>query len=205
MAAEQTQGWFFTAPWDAPVRRRGDAQGLQGLRGLADRYADALAPDLSNGTVDARWLTLLSWSLKASHDVWVRAEGGNLGTREVQRRRYAWLRPLELLWVAWTLQTMGDAGGRQLPGQRSVRKWLDGGMRAERFGMRPDQFRRYRQTGVYGAYRTLLRRVPGLTLGERGRDGWTPSEGVNALFRYVTAALLRKVRFSDTVLERGTQ
>lgn len=183
------------------MRRRGDALGF---RGLADQYADALAPDLSNGTVDARWITLLSWCLKASHEVWAKAEGeSGLGSRAAQQRRYAWLRPLELLWVAWTLQA-GEAGGRQLRGQRAVRKWLAGGARGENFGMPPEQFRRYRQTGLYGAYRTLMRRVPGFTLGERGPDGWTPSTVVNGLFDHVNRRLPKHVRFRDEVLDGGT-
>ena len=202
-AVEHDHGWFFTAPWESVPRRRGDALGL---RGLADRYAEVLAPDLSNGTVDARWITLLSWCLKASHEVWVRAEGGGgLGTREAQQRRYDWLRPLELLWVAWTLQAHEEPAGRQLRGQRSVRKWLNQGAQGERFGMRTEQFRRYRQAGMYGAYRTLMRRVPGLTLSERGRDGWTPSDVVNALSQHVNAELPRTLRFTDKVFERGTK
>ncbi|WP_147444393.1 MULTISPECIES: hypothetical protein [Corallococcus] len=176
-----------------------------GLRGLSDQYADALAPDLSNGTVDARWITLLSWCLKASHDVWVKAEGDSgLGSRAAQQRRYAWLRPLELLWVTWTLRA-GNPGGRQLRGQRAVRKWLASGERGERFGMPPEQFHRYRQTGLYGAYRTLLRRVPGLTLGEHGPDGWTPSTVVNDLFDHVNRRLPKQARFRDEILENGTQ
>jgi hypothetical protein len=195
-------GWYFTAPLDPPPRRRGDALGL---RGLADRFADALAPGLSNATIDARWVTLLAWSLQASHEVWARAEHDDLRRREAQQRRYAWLRPLELLWVTWALRTQERPAGRQLPGQRSVRRWLSDEARPAHFGMRPEQYRRFRQTGIYGAYRTLFRRIPALTLGERGSDGWTPGAGTNALFRFVNSELPRSLRFSDAVLDRSTR
>lgn len=36
---------MFTAPWEPVVVRRGDALGL---RALADQFADAVSPDLSN-------------------------------------------------------------------------------------------------------------------------------------------------------------
>jgi hypothetical protein len=44
---------LFTAPWEPVVVRRGDALGL---RALADQFADALAPDLSNRVRDGRWV-----------------------------------------------------------------------------------------------------------------------------------------------------
>lgn len=47
--------WFFSAPYEAPMVRGGDPLGL---RLAAARYADALAPGLSNRTLDARWLTI---------------------------------------------------------------------------------------------------------------------------------------------------
>lgn len=51
-------GWYFTAPWESVPIRRGDALGL---RAGTDYFADIIAPGLSNGTSDARWITLLSW------------------------------------------------------------------------------------------------------------------------------------------------
>ena len=53
-------GWFFSAPYEAPMVRRGDPLGL---RLAAARYAEALAPGLSNRTLDARWLTICAWML----------------------------------------------------------------------------------------------------------------------------------------------
>ncbi len=40
---------LFTAPWEPVIVRRGDALGL---RALADQFAEALAPDLSNRVRD---------------------------------------------------------------------------------------------------------------------------------------------------------
>jgi len=61
--------WFFSAPYEAPMVRRGDPLGL---RLAAARYADALAPGLSNRTLDARWLTISAWMLVLANDVWRR-------------------------------------------------------------------------------------------------------------------------------------
>lgn len=58
-------GWYFTAPWDPVLIRRGDALGL---RAGADYFAELLAPGLSNASSDARWISLLSWCLMWSHD-----------------------------------------------------------------------------------------------------------------------------------------
>ncbi|MDP2270493.1 MAG: hypothetical protein Q8K32_07140 [Archangium sp.] len=191
-------GWFFTEPWTSTARRRGDALGL---RAAADHFADIVAPDLNNATSDARWLTLLSWCLKLSHEVWQRADGGDLSRRENQRRRYAWLRPLELLWVARSLSRGGSENARQLRGRRSVSRWLDEGREARRFSMSDDQFRRYRQIGMYGAYRTLLRRLPGLTLG----DGWTPSDTTLALARYVHDSLPPSASVTTAEFDSGVK
>lgn len=191
------QEWFFSAPWDVPARRRGDALGL---RSAADRFAEEIAPGLNNGTADARWLTLLSWCLQCSHDAWTHAGGGTLSGRESQRRRYAWLRPLELLWVARTISLTEEQGrGRQLPGQRSIRRWLDANQDPERFAMSEARFRSYRQTGVYGTYRVALRSMETLTTG----DGWTPSEGVNQLARFVDAQLGSRARPARNLLDRS--
>ena len=115
---EAESSWFLTTPWERVARRRGAALGL---RPAADFLADVVAPGLTNGTVDARWVTLLSWCLKWSHECWSRCCGGDPDRREEQARRYAWLRPLELLWVARTLALDRDGEARrQLPGRRSV-------------------------------------------------------------------------------------
>jgi hypothetical protein len=82
---------LFTAPWEPVVVRRGDALGL---RALADQFADALAPDLSNRVRDGRWVTILAWCLVQSHQVFHAAGGRSVGTRTEQQERYAWLRPL---------------------------------------------------------------------------------------------------------------
>ena len=113
----EESSWYFTAPWEPVAIRRGDALGL---RAAADYFADLIAPGLSNATSDARWISLMSWCLKWSHVVWQKADGGDLSTREAQRTRYAWLRPLELLWIARTLEAGQTTG--QLRGRRSVER-----------------------------------------------------------------------------------
>jgi hypothetical protein len=195
----EQHGWYFTAPWDAVPIRRGDALGL---RAGADYFADLLAPGLSNNTSDARWISIISWCLQWSHVAWRNAGGGDLSRRDGQRTRYAWLRPLELLWVARTLASEQKTG--QLRGRRSVKKWRDGieeGRWLPNFAMSPDQFRRYRQVGTYGAYRVVLRTVPGLTTG----DGWTPSETALNLAGLVNDSLPRAARLKQEHFENGTK
>lgn len=189
-------GWYFTAPWDPVLVRRGDALGL---RAGADYFADLVAPGLSNATSDARWISLLSWCLEWSHVAWQNAGGGDLSRRDVQRARYAWLRPLELLWVDRTLESGQTTG--QLRGRRSVERWRKADRQLPNFAMSPDQFRRYRQVGTYGAYRVVLRRVPGLTTG----DGWTPADTALRLANLVNNSLPRDVRLKREFFENGTK
>ena len=167
--------WFLTAPSEPVLVRRGDPLGL---RGASNRLADLLAPGLTTRTRDARWLTLLSWSLSRANEVHAHYDRVSLGdspgrSPRAARALYAWLRPLELLWIARTLtHCPGPASrGRQLPGQRGVARWLETPRQVPTLGLTPDQLARYRQVGAYGAYRTLLRRLPGLT---RQGDGWRP-------------------------------
>lgn len=176
--------WFFSSPYEAPVVRRGDPLGL---RVAATRYADALAPGLSNRTLDARWLTISAWMLVMANDVWRR--GGNSAPAGLSRRAAAelfhWIEPLELLWIARTL-SLATHEGRQLPGQRAVRRWLDDEERGGRFGMSLAQYRRQRSIGVYGAYRVALRELPNMTI---DGDGWRPDVVANQLARITQSAL----------------
>ncbi len=159
---------FFTEPWEPVVVRRGDALGL---RALTDQFANELAPELSNRIRDGRWVTILAWCLVNSQSVF-NASGGRLIETSVQKReRYAWLRPLELMWVARTINLSNDWQNRSLLGQRSVKPWYEAKMINDRFGMSIDQFQAYRQIGVYGGYRLAFRKWPGMT---RAGDGWTP-------------------------------
>src|SRR5947209_8662667 len=88
-----------------------------------------------------------------------------VSTRYEQRDRYTWLRPLELMWVARTIGLAGeDWRDRSLAGQRRMWPWYrDGKVFANRFGMTVDQFRAYRQTGMYGGYRLAFRKWPEMT------------------------------------------
>jgi len=174
--------FFFTAPWEPVSVRRGDALGLGAL---ADQFADAVAPDLSNRISDGRWVTLLAWSLVRSQQAFQASGGRSVETRKEQTQRYAWLRPLELLWVARTISLLKtdteDWKQRPLSGRRRVAPWVNGNMKADRFGMTPKQFQAYRQTGPYGGYRRAFRKWPGLTTG----DGWTPGPQSVALARWL--------------------
>lgn len=175
---------LFTAPWEPVVVRRGDALGL---RALADQFADALAPDLSNRVRDGRWVTILAWCLVRSQAVFHASGGTFVETRAHQRERYAWLRPLELMWVARTIALAEDTKGRQLAGVRSVKRWYKGDKRpTDRFGMTVDQFRAYRQTGMYGGYRVAFRKWPGMT---EKCDGWTPGKATKALAKWLDGKL----------------
>lgn len=188
--------WYFTAPWTLAPVRRGDALGL---RAGADYFADLLAPGLSNAASDARWISLLSWCLKWSHVVWQKAGGGDLSRRDGQSARYAWLRPLELLWVDRTLESGQTTG--QLRGRRSIERWRKAERQLPNFAMSPNQFRRYRQIGTYGAYRVVLRTVPGLTIG----DGWTPADTALKLETLVNESLPRDVRLRQEHFENPTK
>ena len=189
--------WYFTAEWDPVPVRRGDALGF---RAGADHFAELLAPGLSNSTVDARWITLLSWCLKWSHVTWKNAGGIDLSRRDDQRARYAWLRPLELLWVTRALKAGQDTG--QLRGRRSIERWIKGKQLAPNFAMSPDQFRRYRQVGTYGAYRVVFRTIPGLT---KDGDGWTPDDIAHRLAELANDSLPYATRLLDEHFEQRTQ
>lgn len=184
---------LFTAPWEPILVRRGDALGL---RAMADRLGDVVAPDFSNRITDGRWLTILAWCLCRSHAVFHKTGRRNVSNRLLARERYTWLRPLELMWVARTILLLGDeASGRPLAGQRRVRRWIDDAQVAPRFAMTPDQFRAYRQTGMYGGYRLAFRKWPRLT---RGGDGWTPDVACTALAKWLDGKLGRaEPEFSD--------
>lgn len=189
-------GWYLTAPWSPMPERRGDALGF---RAGADYFADLIAPGISNGTSDGRWVTLLSWCLKWSHIAWHQASNGDLSGRDAQRARYAWLRPLELLWVDRTLASGQTTG--QLRGRRSVERWRKSDRKSLNFDMSDDQFRRYRQVGTYGAYRVIFRSISGLTTG----DGWTLTQTGHQLADLVNKSLPREVRLKQESFENGTK
>lgn len=175
---------IFTAPWEPIVVRRGDALGL---RAIADQFADAVAPDLSNRVRDGRWVTILAWCLSRSQEVFHASGGRSLETRSQQRERYAWLRPLELMWIARTIALAEDWRNRPLAGQRRVRPWYqDDDQSTDRFGMSQDQFRAYRQTGTYGGYRLAFRKWPNMTV---SGDGWTPAAATNKLAKWLDQRL----------------
>ncbi len=175
---------FFSAPWEPFTERRGDALGL---RALADEFADAVTPGMSGRISDARWITILSWCLVRAHEVHSVAGEGQVNTKVHQRERYDWLRPLELLWIARTIRLSADFTKRPLPGRRGVKLWCEGSRKlAHNFGLSDEQFDRYRQSGIYGAYRVAFRKWPGLTM--QG-DGWTPGPEAHKLASWLDEKL----------------
>lgn len=179
---------LFTAPWEPVVVRRGDALGL---RALADQLAEAVAPDLSNRVRDGRWITILAWSLVRSQGVFHASGGREISSRAQQQQRYAWLRPLELMWVARSLKLSKPAERRSLAGIRRVQQWDKNGRREARFSMSADQFRAYRQTGMYGGYRLAFRTWPGMT---DGGNGWTPGKPTRQLAEWLDERLGKTAR-----------
>ena len=179
-----TPRFFFTEPWEPLIVRRGDALGLGAI---ADRFAEAVVPDFSNRIRDGRWVTILAWCLVRSQQVFDASGGRSVATRAEQDQRYAWLRPLELMWVARTILLLErqDWGQRSLGGQRRVVLWTEK-QSADRFCMSPEQFRSYRQTGMYGGYRLAFRKWPGMTM---HGDGWTPDSNTKALAVWMNAKL----------------
>ncbi|MFC7699468.1 hypothetical protein ACFQX9_22560 [Bradyrhizobium sp. GCM10028915] len=187
---EPTQGprLLFTEPWDPIVVRRGDALGLLALTSV---FAEMVAPGLTNRVRDGRWVTILSWCLVRSQQIFQASGGRSVVTRAEQSARYAWLRPLELMWAARTIGLAEDGWrDRPLLGRRRIQPWYEDYSNrrysADRFGMSVDQFRAYRQTGTYGGYRVAFRKWTGMTV---GGDGWTPGPAANKLAKWLDARL----------------
>lgn len=57
--------------------------------------------------------------------------------------------------------------------------------------MSAEQFRAYRQTGIYGGYRLAFRKWPKMTV---GGDGWTPDKPTNELAEWLDEKLGRTAR-----------
>jgi hypothetical protein len=94
------------------------------------------------------------------------------------------------MWVARTIACASeDWRNRSLAGQRRVRPWYeDDDQFTDRFGMSEDQFRAYRQTGMYGGYRVAFRKWPNMTV---SGDGWTPGVPTNQLAKWLDERLGR--------------
>ena len=192
-----TMEWVLTAPWEPDSERRGDALGLGDI---AEKFADILAPDLSNRTRDARWISILSWCLCMSENAPWRLKGGyNDWNSDISRARYEWILPLELMWIYRTYKIKMEYKGFQLPGIRTIKKLIDDKMPIHKiplsFGLSNDQLERYRFIGIYGSYRTALRFLPGLTQNE---DGWAPGEKAKLLAKIVSDKLAFSVPESIT-------
>jgi hypothetical protein len=148
---------FITRPSTHPPLRRRDPFGFADA---ASYYAELLAPDLTNRQRDARWLSILCWSLEQVERAFPELENN--------QDRYDRLRGLELRWVIQACQLAKPGDGRQLPGSREIRKISKAAeFRLLRNKMSDDQWRRYRYVGPYAAYRGLLQ-----SLGLVAADGW---------------------------------
>jgi hypothetical protein len=88
------------------------------MRAVAEEMARALAPGLSNRTVDGRWLSILCWALQQAGSAW-RAYGAvaDDGDVEFARNIYSWVRPLELLDRAHRRQDRGSGQGTSASGR----------------------------------------------------------------------------------------
>ena len=174
--------WLLTAPWETDSARRGDALGLGDV---AEQFADILAPDLSNRTKDARWISILSWCLCMAD----KASSSNLSDKSDSssfgQDRYEWIRPLELMWIYRTYNVKNEYKGYQLQGIRAIKRLFDAESQnySPSFGLTKDQLNRYRFIGPYGSYRTMLRYLLGLT---KHNDGWTPDVKAMALANLVS-------------------
>lgn len=148
---------FLTEPSEYLPSRRRDPFGFADS---ASYYADLLAPDITNRNQDARWLSILCWSLEQ-----VGKDFRNNSTDDY----YNYLRGLELRWVIEACRLDDEGKGRHLPGSRAVRRWLKNGqIRSLQDEMGKDQWRRYRYVGPYASYRRLLQETGLLDV-----DGWT--------------------------------
>lgn len=145
-------------PMREPQRRRDPL----GFADVAAFYADLLAPGLTNRQRDARWITILCWSLQQVGQSFARVDDA--------QAKYARLQGLELRWVIQACSRNDNVKGRQLPGSRAINKLAPAQYRALRAHMQPDQWRRYRHLGPYAAYRGLLQQLALLNA-----DGWTLS------------------------------
>lgn len=188
--------WYFTSPWDHQHVRRGDALGF---RGVADYFANMLAPGLSNRTYDTKWISILCWCLYWSEKAWRKSGNANNSKLEAQRNRYEWLRPLELMWIARTLE-FGQTTG-QLHGIESIKQWSEKNNKKKdfSFSMKEAQLNRYRQVGMYGSYRILFKSISKLAVD----DGWTLGETGKQLAILVNKRLPENVRLQQLKTQRS--
>ena len=191
----EQRGWYLTAPWDPVPIRRGDALGL---RAGADYFATSSRP-ASATTPPTRDRSQSSPGASSGRTLRgaTRAAATSLDVTTSGRGMHGYAR--------WNFSGSRARSCRSKPpvscGRRSVKRWLDEGRRLPNFAMSPEQFRRYRQVGTYGAYRVVLRAVPGLTTG----DGWTPAETGLKLAGLVDESLPRPARLEQEHFENGTK
>lgn len=155
--AEYDGLFYLTEPFEKQPSRRRDPFGFVDI---ANYYADLLAPGITNRNRDARWLTILCWSLEQ-----VGRDFHDKSTDDF----YEYLMGLELRCVIEACRLEDNGRGRHLPGSRAVRQWLRAGRkRSLKAEMGQDQWRRYKYVGPYSCYRRLMQETALLDA-----DGWT--------------------------------
>lgn len=180
---------FQTIPLLRDSQRRRDPFGFADV---ATYYADLLAPDLTNRQRDARWLSILCWSLQQVTSTFTSVDD-DLET-------YARLRGLELRWIIQACLAPERQRKQQLPGKRAVENLKNIDYRDLRKQMGEAQWRRYRNTGPYAAYRGLMQ-----YLGLLQADGWTLTPSGIELAAVATAYLpaLRNAKILQADGENG--
>lgn len=176
---------FLTLPPVRPPSRRRDPLGFSDV---ASYYADLLAPGLTNRQRDARWLSILCWSIQQVQSGFSELDGG--------KQRYDRLRGLELRWVIETCRRPDEGKGRQLPGSEKIRKMNKTGVFSSlRQEMGENQWRRYQYVGPYAAYRGLLQ-----SLNLLDGSGWQLTTTGKALA--AVASKTANIQLRKTVLKR---
>lgn len=169
MATIKPKIFLSQAPINPPSRRRDPL----GFAKVAADLADLLVPEITSRQYDARWLSILCWSIQRVNE--------SLPKTATTEERYDRLRGLELRWVIEACSLDDGGKGRQLPGGRAVRLLLKKGspdLGTIREQMGDAQWKRYRTSGPYSAYRGMLH---SLALIDDG--GWTLTNKGDALAR----------------------
>jgi len=180
---------FQTIPLVRDSQRRRDPFGFADVAAF---YADLLAPDLTNRQRDARWMSILCWGLQQVTS--------SFRALDNDQETYARLRGLELRWIIQAYLAPDGQRNRQLPGKLAVKSLEGTDYRGLRRQMGEAQWRRYRNTGPYAAYRGLMQ-----YLGLLRPDGWTLSEAGLELAAAASAHLppLRKAKISPADDDNG--
>ena len=165
-----------------------------GFAKVASDLADLLAPEITSRQYDARWLSILCWSIQRVNE--------SLPKISTTEQRYDRLRGLELRWVIEACCLKNEGRGRQLPGGRTVRLLNKNLLHLStiRQKMGEAQWKRYRSAGPYSAYRGMLH-----SLDLVADDGWTLREDGEALASVAAANLTPSAVISISRVVNGNE